>query len=707
MSWKSRLLSLILLLLAGYAAYRALIYRPITFDPGKLWDFSFSYLPLPSVLAAATFVALLAAGCILCRKYLRNDWLILLVPTAMIICAGQAGALVGFLTQSVAGLAIGMPIYRRLRGGRMPSEISLTGLLLSWFLGGSVNAYAVWIALHWKINFSYIYFGVALLEIGLCRRSLAKAFAFVSKDIKQVRFSPGQWGILLWTIFILPYALVPSYIFDDVWRHVFFPKQVFLFGQHFFDPGNLWSVDTEVFSQSYFTIGYLLGGEIALRFLNLAAVVVGMLLIENFCYRTFGAGPAFFTALALVSLPLFGFTMTCAFIEPLNFLSVTSTMVVAMDGLKRLDRNAIIFPFILAAVAFLYKQQAVFLTLPLAAILTVAIIMLCFRKKTYRPLAWLAGGVLAAIIVVSPFLGQNYILTKNPFFPFLNGVFRSDLWKPVNFEGIRFDHVFSWNILAVLTFHGERFWEFNSLPLGVNFFVLAWFIPFIFISRYKRALKLCLFVLFAASVLLWWIITSPNMRYFVGPFSAGSILLGLTLNMLWENIRRNRLSFSLGAAALAIAVATNAISLLNTISTPLPYPLLEAFTRKYDGLFRLAYLEETRKVFLAANAEYGKDASCLLVSIPYLSFADQHIEWLGWSYIRNWKATKIWRNEEDAFDWIFRERKFDCMIINQDYNKFPLLMSTRFRNLVNVDFAHEKWLLLSPKAGNPNGVTGR
>ncbi len=74
----------------------------------------------------------------------------------------------------------------------MPGEISLTGLLLSWFMGGSANAYAVWIALHWKINFSYVYFSVAFIEIILFRRSLADAIAAVTERVKYADSLPGN-----------------------------------------------------------------------------------------------------------------------------------------------------------------------------------------------------------------------------------------------------------------------------------------------------------------------------------------------------------------------------------------------------------------------------------------------------------------------------------------------------------------------------------
>src|SRR3989304_4473651 len=714
MVWGSRLASLILLLLAGYAAYQIMICRSLTIDPAKLWDLSSFYISRRLALIAAVFVVFLAMGGVLCGKYLRKDWLIFLVPAIMIVFARQAVALAGFLIQSMAGLAIGIPIYRRLRSPGMPRDLSLTGLLLSWFLGGAVNAYTVWIALHWKINYSSVYFCVALLEMGVFWRPLAEAFNFVSKQIKSIRFTPGQWAIVLWTIFILPHSLVPSYLYDEYLRHVFFPKQVALFGQHIFDPNNVWSVDTEVFSQSYYTISYLLGGEYVLRFANLASIVAAMLLLEDFCYRHFGLATAFFAVLSLVFTPLLGFFITCIYLEPFNFLSVTVMMIVTIDGLQRLDLKAVILSFVLAAIGFLYKQQAVFYSVPLAVIFAVALLARSVKKKTYWPMAWLAAGIVAEIIVVVPFMVQNYILTKNPLFPWLNGIFRSEFLPPVDWEGIRFDHEFSYKILAELTFHGEKFWELGSFPFGVNFFVLAWFIPLAFIKGHKTMLKLSLLALFAASLFLWWKITSPNMRYFIGPLSAGSILLGLTMSTIWERIRLDRLASSMGVAALTIAMTVNAAFFLNTVEACCSYPLVEAFTRQYGGIGRLSYSEEVRKVFLTTCAKFGKDASCLLVWSPFLSLADQRIEWLGTTYCGNWTAMRNWRDAEDAFDWIFRNKKFTCVIMPEDCNiqskdakdhNIRLLWSPRFREMVSVEFAHAGFLLMTPKTGGTGNST--
>jgi Dolichyl-phosphate-mannose-protein mannosyltransferase len=708
--WGSRLASLTVLLLVGYSGYRIMICHPLTGDVAKAWDFSQFYLTKGTFIAAAAFALILAAGCALCAKILHKDLLILSLPAVMIVCTGNAGALAGFFIQAMAGLAVGLPVYRRIRGCALPGESSLTGLILSWFLGGSINAYIAWIALHWRINFACIYFGVAFAEIFLLRRTLSETLVVVARRIQSCRFTPGQWAIIAWAIFVLPYSLIPLYGFDDCIRHIFFPKQVALFARHVFDPSNIWSLDTEVFAQSYYTISYLLGGEYALRFSNLAASVAAMMLLEDCCRRLFGLGAAFCTALALVSTPLLGVTVLVVYLETFNFFSVAALVVVALYGLQSLDRNTVFLSFPIAAFAFLYKQQAVFLALPLALVLFLASAVCCIKNRFFKPLVWFAGGVASAIIIVTPFLAQNYILTNNPFFPWFNSVFHSEFFPSVNNLGYRFDQPLYLGTLADLTFRGELFVENGSFLFGINCFVLALFLPFGLAGRKNMLLKWTLFGLFAASLLLWWKITSPNLRYFVGPLVPGAFLIGLIMNSLWDLIRFDRLARVLGCLALGAAMFINVMSLLNSNERICFYPLTQAFTRQYNSLGPyMSSLEEIKKVHSVSYARLGKWATCLLVSSPFLCMADQHIEGINHTYPRNWLAMNNWRNEQDAFNWIFRERKFACVIMPENCN-VSALGSPRFRDMTNVEFACAGYVLLTPKpdsAGDAPGIISK
>ena len=90
------------------------------------------------------------------------------------------------------------------------------------------------------------------------------------------------------------------------------------------------------------------------------------------------------------------------------------------------------------------------------------------------------GGVAVAAIV-APFFVQNYIVTGNPMFPWLNGRFHSPWLPPRNFEGIRFDNPLGPQSLCDLTFHGERFGERFQFQFGVSYYVLVCFLPLIFL----------------------------------------------------------------------------------------------------------------------------------------------------------------------------------------------------------------------------------
>jgi hypothetical protein len=716
MLWGTLLASLILFMLVGYAAYQIMVRHPITSDITRFDDTNYFYLSRKSVFSAAIFAVLLAASCILCIKVLHNDLLIFLVPTVIIVAAGQAGALVGFAIQTTAGLALGIPIYRRLRGRNMPSDFSLAGLIFSWFLGATTNTYIVWIALHWPVNYSWAYFAFFLGEILFLWRPLTEVFAIAAIRAKSYRFTPGQWAVLFWTIFMLPFSLLPTYMWDECVRHIFFPKQVALFGQHMFDPRNGWAIDSEVFAQSYYTISYLLGGEYALRLANLTAPVAALLLLEDYCRRTFGLRTALCTLLVLVSTPFLGVIVCAVNLETMNVLSVTAMMIVLLNGLQCLNFYTVFLSLVMAAIAYLYKQQAVFLIAPVAVIILAALSIHCLRQKTYRPMIWLVAGVLSAMLIVSPFLIENYCLTKNPLFPWWNGLFHSEWLPPVNMEGIRYDHEPGFGSIAHLTFHGEQYVENGAYLFGINFFALAWFMPLAFFARKNMLLRWLLFGLFAASVVLWWKITSPNIRYFIGPLAVGSILLGMTMDVLWEHIRLHRLSRILALMTLAAAILIQAALFLYATRIYSPYPLVEVFTRRFEQAgFRLPALEEIKKVFMVASYKFGKESNCLLVSSPFLCLADQRIEMLHIPqyglvqplYYQNYKEFRNCKSEEEVYDWIFRKRKYACIIMPLICD-IRFLDSPRFREMVNIEFSHVGYLLLTPKADDPGrAATGK
>lgn len=665
-------------------------------DPVRIWNGP--HLPASTIAKVLVFALTLAASALVCVRLLRTAWPFLLVPLAIVVVSGHSDALTAMVLQAMASLALGIPLWRWVRGPNATNDTSLFGVIIASYTGISINAYIVWIALHGRVNYDFVYFGFLMAEILLFHRPLTEVLTTLARKAKSYRFSPGQWGIVLGATILLPCALTPLILYDDAARHLFFPKQIAMFGMHVFDPSYVWTVDTEVFSQGCFAVSYLLGGEYAVRLLNFSAAFVAMLLIEDFCRRRFGATTALWTALTLVSMPIMGTAVSAVYLETLNFLSVAVLMVVTFQLLPFIVlRRAVCF-FILAAFAYLYKQQAVFLAVPLAVGVAASLISQSIKRRSSLPIVSLAVGTLAGIVVVSPFLGQNYILTGNPFFPWLNGMFHSDWFDPNNFEGIRFDQNLGFGSLWALTFHGERFAEAGRFQFGISFFVLAGFVPLVLVRGRNLPIKWMLACLFLVSVVMWWIITSPNLRYFVGPLVPGAILIGLAVNELWELVRVDRLAKTVAGAALAVVLMANVTCLLFGTERLRPYPLVETFSKQHNSVTsHIGVVQNIKKVFSVAAAKYGKESLCLLVDSPYLYLADQHVMWLHGICYRNWQDFQQCKNEDDAFDWIFRKQQCACIIVT-DNAPVSLLTSARFRELVQVDFSTGGYTLLVPKA---------
>jgi hypothetical protein len=688
-----------LLLLAVYAAYEIVVVHPFTMVSIHSSDHNYFFLSGYTIRRLAFFGAVVAVAAVFCLKGLRKDWPILLVPAAMLVPAGHAGALIAVLVQWTAGLAVGIPIYRRLRGSNMPRDAGLTGIILAWFLGGAVNAYFAWIAFHWPVNYDYTYWSVLLLEIIFLRRPLAEVLAASARKASFARWRPGQWIIALSAIILLPSAMVPHYAYDELVRHLFFPKQVALFGRHAFDPGFIWSMDTEVFAQAHYTIAYLLGGQYAARLSAYIMNFAALLLLEDYARRRFGAAAAVGTALVSVSTPLLSTFVSHVNLESPNLLAAAVGLVVGLDVLKRPQGRSVALFFIVAALGYLYKQQTAFITVPLAAVLVIGLAVRIGTRSSWQPILWLLVGGLAGVALVTPFLLQNYIQTGNPMFPWLNSHFHSPWIEDKDFEGIRFDKVpLGPQSLSELTFNGWKFGEHFQFQFGISYYVLAGFVPLVFFPGGKNRLVVWVILgVFLASVVLWWKVTSPNMRYFCGSMAPGGLLLGLTIQKLWELFRRRRLASVLAGTAAAIVLAVNLASQANGPDCFRPYPLVEMYTKRYDRPSSWIQRQtKFQRIFNIAAAKYGKDAKCLLFDIECLYMADQHIDWIngGLTHPRHTSLGKC-RNGEEAFNLIFRQWKYTCVIMMAK-SKCPLLNTRAFRDRVEVVDSREGIILVAP-----------
>ncbi len=695
----SQVALVIILALICYSLFRVFGRQVFTTKQEFSWDAKYFYILPSSVFLAATFTAFLAGYFVICIRYLKRESYILLMPLFMILGSGNGAALVAILIQIASGLAIGLPLYDALRDERMPKLTAPDGAILAWFIGLSVNAYITWIALHWPINFSWTYYIVAFAEIAIFRGHLQKLFRDAVLE-KRFKLSPGQRVIVFWGILILPYFLCPIYLFDECVRHIFFPKQVFLFAKHVFSPSHVWALDTELFSQSFFTTSYLFGGEAAMRLINGCMIVATFILFERYIRRVISNRIAYFSTLALVSTPMLSVASCLLYLEVINIFSVAAFVVFAIEAYNDLSEKALFLAFSTAAIAYLFKQQSIYVTAPTILMLGGRFVIQGYTGRNFTPLKKLAISGAAFAVILAPFLIQNYVITKNPLFPWYNNIFHSPFFEQNNF-GRDFNEPLNFGSLYNITFHGEKFTEYGSFQFGINFFLLAWFFPFILFRRKSYRLRWLLTVIFVAAVLVWWMLTSPNMRYFVGPLLIGSILQGLIIESLWCGIRQERAFRFLAKAAVGVVLCANALFFLNAEDRFCRYPILEAFSKQYSGVEpgHIAFYEERKRVFALAAAKYGKDSSCLLASTSLLSFADQRVECLLFPYWQNSRDWSKCKSVEDAFNWIFRKKKFSCVILgNESPQNASLLESPDFLKRVNVVTEKNGLRLLEPKS---------
>ena len=140
-------------------------------------------------------------------------------------------------------------------------------------------------------------------------------------------------------------------------------------------------------------------------------------------------------------------------------VGITGAMVISQLGMtsNEIPLAAILCASFYLLLKFLFKEQIVsfvfwsaflaggavglkYTAAPFVIALTFAfLINLPWIKKPFRMLSWFAlGGVAGFLVTNGFFMWRLWHAYNNPFFPFLNGIFKSPFFDPVNFDETRF-----------------------------------------------------------------------------------------------------------------------------------------------------------------------------------------------------------------------------------------------------------------------------
>ncbi len=479
--------------------------------------------------------------------------------------------------------------------------------------------FAVWMALHFRVNTRAVYAAaMAIPYIWEVRR--------LRLDMSKFRLlcaSRAEAAGLALLLFVLMahwlVALKPEISADGTSMHLALPMEVAHEGRWAFDFQQYTWALMPAGGDSVFTAAYLLGGphggEAAARLTNFALLALMAAMIVQVSRQWLPPGRAFLVAALFASTPLVQLVTGSLFVE-----NVWAAMILAASlAIVRYQATGSAMELRTAGALFgaalaVKLIAAVFLA-PAAAIA----MWIALRRKHLRPL--LVAALLLAVLAAPPYL-YAFIKSGNPVFPFANTIFRAphfDTAAP--FVDGRYVAPLSWRTPYDATFRSAMFFESQGGGAGFQYFLLL--VPAALLAR-RRAMWLLLAIAGTGALLVFALL--HNLRYLYPALPLFSIALG----SLFEE------GPQLGAPVAAFAAV--ALTALNVWFLP-----ASGWYQNDFALFRRAEVAES----LEASAPERKLIEYLNGDVPGQPIAFFDSEGVAGlharAYTDSWHTYEYWR----------------------------------------------------------------
>ena len=447
------------------------------------------------------------------------------------------------------------------------------------------------------------------LPVALCGLGLATAgVALARRDVKPVGVQ-GDFTMALLVIAVTPFLAAPETKWDAVWYHVPLAAAIA-------QTGTLAPLPNLV--QSFFplsgellsAVAILFGSLDAARYMHFGAGLASALAVGALGARVGAKGSALLAAIAWLAMPVVLWEMTTAYIDLFAALFAALAMLEALRWMAHGSTADALMCGVFLGLAVGVKLTVAVVALPLG----VAILLVHLRRRDQ--LAQLVGLVMAAALVASPWYVRAFALTGNPVFPFLNAVFQSAQWDPVNVSEDPSvpDVTAASAVVQVLT--GGCTWAGMPLPcLGVIPLLAVVALVALVLRRGPRGLVFLAAVLLLGTPL--WLLVGPVERYLLPLYPAACALVAALGAELMQRRRAARL-LPVGVAASALAALASLALLQGTPPHDVPWRVdlgLEE-PEKY-----VARHLESFTLFLWMDAHLPPDARTLVIGHSDLALA--------------------------------------------------------------------------------------
>jgi hypothetical protein len=413
-------------------------------------------------------------------------------------------------------------------------------------------------------------------------------------------------------------ALAPEIMFDALKSHLFLADIYASTGSVMglpYSMGSYWPMTGDML----FTLAFLLGGETAAKLMHFVAGAATALLIYALGRAVASPRTGVAAALAFCLTPVVAWEMMTAYVDLFLTLFVAGALMLVLVWRTRpSDWRLATAIGLLLGFALGIKPSGAFVAVGVGLVMLVEV----WRQRAGRAgLLALVAVVVATVVSGGPWYLRAYLLTGNPIFPFMNGLFHSPLWYPRNtvlyIGGIGLSPAALVTIPWRLTFETKRF---GGVDGWAGILVLAFAPVGLVYLRRAPGLGVIAFVTLVFSV--GWAISAQNIRYFLPGLVGVALLAGWGMTEATRLLRQGwpRLRWFVPVYGAVMACLFLPVALANHLTTPtrVPYDVVLGRMDRADYLARTVPSYQT---FQHVNAELGTDSRIYAVAeyFQYLS----------------------------------------------------------------------------------------
>lgn len=392
-------------------------------------------------------------------------------------------------------------------------------------LGLSAAILAIWIALHFRVNYRSVYAAVLAVPYAWEGRRWRKHMG-PFRIRCDTRREAAALALLLFVLLAQwLVALNPEISDDGLAMHLAAPLAVLHDGRWGFDFRQYTWALMPAGGECVYTAAVVLGShtnvDAAPKLANFALLAIIAILIVQTARRWLTPARSLLAAALFVSTPVVQLVTGSLFVENLWAVMILGASAAVLRYADKDQASEVYIAGALLGTALAVKMIAALFLVPAA----LAAGWFALQKKRLPIL--IPAAALAVIAAAPPYL-YAFLRSGNPAYPWLNTIFHSPYFDTQHpFIDGRFLAPFSWLTPYLVTFRSGNYIEGQAGAAGFQYFLL--FLPAAILAiaaRHRAALVLLGIASVPALALLIFV---PNLRYTYPAMPLVSIALGIAL----------------------------------------------------------------------------------------------------------------------------------------------------------------------------------